>query len=169
RVVILTPDKDMTQCVREDGRIVCFDRRKREFIDADAVRAKFGVSPASIPDYLALVGDSADGYPGLQGWGAKSAAAVLARYEHLEAIPERASQWDVGVRGTLTLAQVLREGRAEAYLYRELAMLRLDAPVPGTLDDLHWRGVPRPAFEAMAAELGARHLFGRVPRWSHEG
>ena len=168
RVVVLTPDKDMAQCVREDGRVVCFDRRKREFIDADAVRAKFGVSPGSIPDYLALVGDSADGYPGLQGWGAKSAAAVLARYEHLEAIPERASQWDVGVRGALGLAQVLREGRDEAYLYRELATLRLDAPVPETLDELRWRGVPRPPFEAIVEELGARHLFGRVPRWSHE-
>ena len=95
RVIILSPDKDMAQCVREDARVVCFDRRSGASIDAAAVRAKFGVPPASIPDYLALVGDSADGYPGLPGWGAKSAAAVLPRYPHLEAIPERASQWDV--------------------------------------------------------------------------
>ena len=130
RVVILSPDKDMTQCVREDGRVVCFDRRKGLLIDADAVRAKFGVSPASIPDYLALVGDSADGYPGIPGWGAKSAAAVLARYEHLEAIPERASQWDVSVRGALNLAANLRDTRDDAFLFRELATLRADAPDP---------------------------------------
>ena len=166
RVVILSPDKDMAQCVREDGRVVCFDRRRGLLIDAAAVREKFGVSPASIPDYLALVGDSADGYPGLQGWGAKSAAAVLSRYGSLEAIPPRASQWDVAVRGAPALAQVLRDGQADAFLFRELARLRLDAPVPETLDELHWRGVSRPAFEALVERLGARHLFGRVPRWA---
>ncbi|MFI5262179.1 MAG: 5'-3' exonuclease H3TH domain-containing protein [Candidatus Limnocylindrales bacterium] len=166
RVVILSPDKDMTQCVREDGRVVCFDRRRGLLLDADAVRAKFGVDPASIPDYLALVGDSSDGYPGLTGWGAKSAAAVLRRYGRLEAIPERASQWDLAVRGAPALAQVLRDDRAQAFLYRELARLRLDAPVSESLVELRWRGVPRPAFEALVARTGARHLIGRVARWA---
>ena len=166
RVVILSPDKDMTQCVREDARVVCFDRRRGLWIDADAVRAKFGVSPASIPDYLALVGDSADGYPGIPGWGAKSAAAVLTRYEHLEAIPERASHWDVAVRGALTLAANLRDRRDDAFLFRELATLRPDAPIPESLDELRWRGVPREPFEALIAATGADHLRGRVPRWA---
>jgi 5'-3' exonuclease len=165
-VVILSPDKDMTQCVREDGRVVCFDRRKSLVIDADGVRAKFGVSPQSIPDYLALVGDSADGFPGVPGWGSKSAAAVLSRYEHLEAIPERAGQWDLSVRGAPTLAANLREHRAEAFLFRELATLSLDAPIPETLDELRWRGVPREPFMAMVEQLGAPHLRGRVPRWA---
>ena len=166
RVVILSPDKDMTQCVREDARVVCFDRRRGLWIDADAVRAKFGVSPASMPDYLALVGDSADGYPGIPGWGAKSAAAVLTRYEHLETIPERASHWDVAVRGALTLAANLRDRRDDAFLFRELATLRPDAPIPESLDDLRWRGVPREPFEALIAATGADHLRGRVPRWA---
>lgn len=165
-VVVLSPDKDMTQLVREDGRVVCFDRRKSLLIDAAAVRAKFGVSPASIPDYLALVGDSADGFPGVLGWGVKSAAAVLARYEHLEAIPERAAQWDAAVRGAPTLAANLREHRDEAFLFRELATLSLDAPIPETLEDLRWRGVPRETFLAMVEQLGAPHLKGRVPRWA---
>src|SRR5574340_147130 len=166
RVIVCSPDKDLTQLVREDGRVVCFDRRKGQRVDAAAVRAKFGVDPASIPDYLALVGDSADGCPGLPGGGAKSAAAVLARYGHLEAIPERASAWDVAVRGAPTLAQALREGRELALLFRELATLRADAPVHEALDDLRWRGVPRATFEALVADLRAPHLMGRVPRWA---
>ncbi|HET7677395.1 MAG TPA: 5'-3' exonuclease H3TH domain-containing protein [Candidatus Limnocylindrales bacterium] len=166
RVVILTPDKDMSQCVREDGRVVCFDRRKGLFVDADAVRAKFGVSPASIPDWLALVGDSADGYPGIPGWGPKSAAAVLARYPHLEEIPERASMWDLAVRGAPALAASLREHRAQALLFRTLATIRVDAPVPGELEDLRWKGVPRGAFESLVQRLGAQHLLGRAPRWA---
>ena len=166
RIIVCSPDKDLTQLVREDGRVICFDRRKGQPIDADAVRAKFGVDPISIPDYLALVGDSADGFPGLPGWGAKSAAAVLARYGHLEAIPERASAWDVSVRGAPALAQALREGRELALLFRELATLRFDAPVRESLDDLRWRGVPRRRFEALVAELGAPHLMSRVPRWA---
>ena len=166
RVVVCSPDKDLTQLVREDGRVICFDRRKGLRIDAAAVRAKFGVDPGSIPDYLALVGDSADGFPGLPGWGAKSAAAVLARYGHLEAIPERASAWDVSVRSAPALAQVLREQRELALLFRELATLSFDAPVDESLDDLRWRGVPRGRFEALVAELGASHLMGRVPRWT---
>jgi 5'-3' exonuclease len=166
RIVVLSPDKDMTQCVREDGRVVVYDRRKRAFLDADAVRAKFGVSPESIPDYLALVGDSSDGFPGLPGWGAMSAAAVLRRYPHLEEIPDHVRAWDLGVRGAALLAATLRERRDEALLYRELARLRLDAPVPESLEELRWRGVPRAPFAALVERLVAPHLFGRVPRWA---
>ena len=166
RVVIMSPDKDMTQCVREDGRVVVFDRRKREFFDAAAVTAKFGVPPASIPDYLALVGDSADGYPGLQGWGARSAAAVLARYHHLEDIPESVRQWDVAVRNAALLSLTLREHWQEALLYRELATLRADAPIDGALDDLRWRGVPREPFAQLVDRLGAKRLYGLVRSWA---
>ena len=167
RVVILSPDKDMAQCVREDGRVVTYDRRKRLFVDADGVREKFGVSPASIPDFLALVGDSSDGYPGIPGWGAVSTAAVLRRYPHLEDIPESVRMWDVGVRGAATLATALRERRDEALLYRELALLRLDAPIPQrSVDELRWRGVPRAPFEALVELLAAPALRGRVPHWA---
>jgi 5'-3' exonuclease len=167
RVVILSPDKDMAQCVREDGRVVCYDRRKRQFLDADGVRAKFGVSPASIPDFLALVGDSADGYPGLPGWGAVSTAAVLRRYPHLEEIPDAVSRWDVGVRGAATLAAALRDRREEALLFRELATLRLDVPLGvDSPEALRWQGVPRAPFEALAGRLAAPTLVGRVHRWA---
>ena len=167
RVVILSPDKDMAQCVREDGRVVTYDRRKRAFMDADGVRARFGVSPASIPDFLALVGDSSDGYPGLPGWGAVSAGAVLTRYPHLEDIPDSVRMWDVAVRGAAALATSLREHREDALLYRELATLSLNAPIPQHApDELRWRGVPRAPFEALAEELAAPSLRGRVPRWA---
>ncbi len=168
RVVILSPDKDMTQCVREDGKVVVYDRRKQMFVDADAVRAKFGVSPESIPDYLALVGDASDGFPGLPGWGPTSAATVLRRYRHLEEIPVRASEWDVRVANPLALAAILRERWQEAVLYRELARLRVDVPLKESLEDLRWKGVPRAPFEAMVARLGADHLLSRVPRWAGE-
>ena len=166
RVVVLTPDKDMAQLVREDGRVVQYDRRKREFMNADAVRAKFGVSPASIPDFLALVGDSADGYPGIPGWGKLSAATVLRRYPHLEEIPDSVARWDVSVRGAPTLAASLRDHRAEAELFRELALLVTDVPLPESLDELRWRGVPRAEFTAMAARLGQPGLVGRVHHWA---
>ncbi|MFN8621036.1 MAG: 5'-3' exonuclease H3TH domain-containing protein [Chloroflexota bacterium] len=167
RIVILSPDKDMAQCVREDGRVVCYDRRKRTFMDADGVRAKFGVSPESIPDFLALVGDTADGYPGLPGWGAVSTATVLRRYPHLEDIPDSVSRWDLSVRGAATLATALREHRADALLFRELATLRADAPlgVAGP-EALRWQGVPRAPFEALAKRLAAPALIGRVHRWA---
>ncbi|MBX3030518.1 MAG: flap endonuclease [Chloroflexi bacterium] len=166
RVVILSPDKDMAQCVREDGRVVTYDRRKRAFMDADGVRAKFGVSPASIPDFLALVGDSSDGYPGVPGWGAVSTAAVLHRYPHLEDIPDTIARWDVTVRGGASLATSLRERRDEALLYRELARLSLDAPIPQrSVEELRWQGVPRGPFEALVERLAAPSLLGRVPRW----
>ena len=128
QVVICTPDKDLAQCVRGD-RIVQLDRRTGERRNEAAVQQKYGVLPESIPDWLALVGDSADGYPGLPGWGARSAAMVLARYRHLEAIPTLALHWDVPVRGALRLATALTEQRERALLFRELATLRPDAPI----------------------------------------
>jgi 5'-3' exonuclease len=152
RVIVCTPDKDLAQCVRGD-RIVQLDRRTRELRDESGVRQKFGVPPASIPDWLALVGDSADGYPGLPGWGNKSAASVLARYPHLEHIPKLATEWDVSVRGALRLATTLTEQRDRALLFRELATLRADAPIGADVDALRWRG-PRPDFAAWSERLG---------------
>ncbi len=168
RVVILSPDKDMAQCVREDGRVVTYDRRRERQVDAAAVRERFGVAPASIPDYLALVGDKADGFPGIPGWGARSSATVLARYGRLEAIPVDPGAWGVALaRGTaLRLSGSLRERWDLALLFRELALLRTNVPLGESLDDLRWRGVPRRAFETCVASLGATHLLRRVPRWA---
>jgi 5'-3' exonuclease len=164
RVVILSPDKDMAQCVREDGRVVTFDRRQGRFFDADGVEEKFGVRPTSIPDYLALVGDTADGFPGLPGWGARSAATVLSRYPHLEDIPDSVNAWDLKVRGAASLARTMAEGRSDAELFRELARLRTDAPIPQhDPEELRWRGVDRPAFEALATQLRSPRLLERVP------
>jgi 5'-3' exonuclease len=160
QVVICTPDKDLAQCVRGD-RIVQLDRRTRELRDEAGVRQKFGVSPASIPDWLALVGDSADGYPGLPGWGARSAATVLARYERLEAIPKLAMEWDVTVRGALRLATTLAEQSEQALLFRTLATLRVDAPIGDGVDALRWTG-PRPDFAAWSARLGPPSLHERA-------
>jgi 5'-3' exonuclease len=164
-VVIASVDKDLAQCVR-DGKVVLRDRMRRITYDEPGVLAKFGVAPESIPDYLALVGDSSDGYPGLPGWGARSAAAVLARWRHIDAIPSSALEWGVDVRGAATLARTLADQRDAALLYRRLAQLNTDAAIDGTLDDLEWRGVPRPAFEALCAELGLESLIGRVHRWA---
>ena len=130
-------------------------------MDEGGVRTKFGVPPASIPDFLALVGDSADGYPGLPGWGAVSAARVLTRYGRLEAIPERAEGWDVAVRGAPRLARTLGEGRARVLLFRELATLRRDIALFGGVDELRWRG-PRAGFREVAARLGDRALWERA-------
>ncbi|MGD8684537.1 MAG: 5'-3' exonuclease H3TH domain-containing protein [Chloroflexota bacterium] len=164
RVIILSPDKDMAQCVREDGRVVTFNRREGRFYDADAVAEKFGVRPESIPDYLALVGDAADGYPGLPGWGARSTATVLARYAHLEEIPDSVNAWDLKVRGAASLARTLAGQRGEAFLYRELATLRTDAPIPQVdPEELRWRGVDREAIEAMAMRLRSPRLLERLP------
>jgi 5'-3' exonuclease len=159
RIVICTPDKDLSQCVA-DPRVVQLDRRKGELRDEAGVRAKFGVEPASIPDWLALVGDSADGFPGLPGWGAKSAAAVLARYGTIEAIPPRALDWDVEVRGASKLAATLDERRADAELFKLLATLRTDAAV-GTVDDWEWSG-PKPGFAEWAQRLGQPALLKRA-------
>ncbi|HXQ96644.1 MAG TPA: 5'-3' exonuclease H3TH domain-containing protein [Candidatus Acidoferrales bacterium] len=166
RVVILSPDKDLAQCVRADGRVIAFDRRRQRTIDADAVRSRFGVEPESIPDWLALVGDAADGFPGLRGWGERSASAVLARFGHLEAIPADVRDWGVPLRNAGTLAATLRAGRAEAELYRDLATLRLDVPLSETLEALTWRGAPRGEFAGLVEELRAPHLAARVPRWA---
>ncbi len=156
QVLICTPDKDLAQCVR-GSRVVQFDRRKGVVFDHDAVVAKYGVPPESIPDWLALVGDTADGFPGLPRWGAKSAAAVLARYGHVDAIPDDPAQWDVAVRGAITLAGVLQAGRADAALFRDLATLRTDAPTIGGVDDLQWNG-PADDMEAVLAD----HDLGRI-------
>jgi 5'-3' exonuclease len=162
RVIVCSPDKDLAQCVRGD-RVVQLDRRTREVRDEAGVQRKFGVLPASIPDWLALVGDSADGYPGLPGWGEKSAAAVLARYLHLERIPRLASEWDVSVRGSPRLAATLAEQRDRALLFRELATLRADAPVSADVDAVRWAG-PRPDFLAWSERLGAPSLQERAAR-----
>jgi 5'-3' exonuclease len=167
QILICTPDKDMTQLVR-DGRIVCFDRMRRKMIDQAAVVQKFGVPPASIADWLALVGDSADGYPGVPRWGAKSAAAVLAHYGHLEEIPDSERQWRVTVRGAAALAESLREHRDAAFLYRRLATLRSDVPLAETLDDLRWQGARVGALKELCRELGNDDIIGRVPLWRDE-
>lgn len=164
RVVILSPDKDMSQ-LYGDPRIVGFDRRNERIIDAAGVREKFGVDPESIPDYLALVGDTADGIPGLPGWGAKSSSTLLARYGHLEDIPESETEWDVKVRGAAKLAATLRELRDDAMLFRELATLRTDADIPESLEDLRWRGAIRDEFEELCDELGFGTLRERPSRW----
>jgi 5'-3' exonuclease len=160
QVVVCTPDKDLAQCVRGD-RVVQLDRRTRELRNEPAVHRKFGVAPASIPDWLALVGDSADGFPGLAGWGAVSAATVLARYRHLEHIPKLAMEWDVPVRGALRLATMLAEQRDRALLFRELATLRVDAPIGVDVDALRWTG-PHAEFAAWSARLGAPALHERA-------
>ncbi|HEX6209267.1 MAG TPA: 5'-3' exonuclease H3TH domain-containing protein [Methylomirabilota bacterium] len=160
QVVVCTPDKDLAQCVRGD-RIVQLDRRTRELRDEAGVRQKFGVTPASIPDWLALVGDSADGYPGLPGWGPRSASSVLARYRHLEHIPKLAAQWEVPVRGALRLATTLDTLRDRALLFRVLATLRTDAPIGADVNALRWAG-PRAEFAAWAARLGAPALGERA-------
>jgi 5'-3' exonuclease len=153
RVVICTPDKDLAQCVR-GTRIVQLDRRTRLFRDESGVIARFGVSPTSIPDYLALVGDAADGYPGLRGWGAKSAAAVLARYGHIESIPANVLDWKVNVSNPRRLAEVLNEDRDRAFLFRDLATLRTDIPLFDSTEELRWENAT-PAFAPLAARLDA--------------
>lgn len=158
QAIICTPDKDLGQCV--GGKVVQLDRRKGLVLDVDGVVTKFGVRPESIPDYLALVGDSADGFPGLEGWGAKSAGAVLARYVHLEDIPDAPGQWDVGVRGATKLARTLAAHRDEAYLFRTLATLRTDCEV-GQVDDWRWTG-PTDAMAAMADRLDQPDLLRRI-------
>ena len=160
QVLIITPDKDLGQCVK-GTRVVQYDRRKREIIDEHAVREKFGVGPASIPDYLGLVGDAADGYPGLPGWGAKSASLVLARYEHLEHIPPEASLWDVdGLRGAAKLSKTLQDNAELAVLFRIIATVDLDVPV-GQVDDWLWSG-PTAGFPDVCEQLGVPALATRA-------
>lgn len=161
QVVICSPDKDLCQCVRSN-EVVTLDRRREKILDAEGVRAKFGVSPESIPDYLALVGDAADGIPGIARWGAKSAATVLGKLVHLENIPDDHQDWDVKVRGAATLAENLREHREDAMLYRTLATLRTDVPITESLNELRWNGPDRPALASLCEELGERTLLDRI-------
>lgn len=160
KVFLASPDKDLLQCV--DGtRVVQLDRRKNVELDEDAARAKLGVAPASVPDFLALVGDAADGIPGVPRWGAKGAATVLTRWESLDAIPEDPKDWQVKVRGADALAASLNEHREAALLYRTLATLRRDVPLEESVDDLAWRG-PATELRTVAEKLGAPELVGRL-------
>ncbi len=164
QVVILSPDKDLLQCV-EGQHVVAHDRIRRATYDQAAVRTKFGVPPGAIPDLLALVGDSADGIPGIPGWGAKSAAAVLGAYGCLETIPEDPQTWSLRLRNRERLAAALAAQRADAQLYKTLATLRRDVPLTERLDDLQWSGVPRRRYEALCARLGFVDLARRPTLW----
>lgn len=171
KILICTPDKDMAQLVRDD-RIVLWDRRRDLTYDDAGVRAKWGVPPTSIPDFLAVVGDSSDGYPGIPGWGAKGAAAVLARYGHLSAVPDKASTWEVpGITGgrAMTLAASLRDHMDEALLYRDLARLRTTEDGVRIRqtdpDELRWDGAPRAEWEAFCDEWGLDRLRSRPHKW----
>ncbi len=161
RVIICTPDKDLAQCVR-GTRIVQLNRRTRITLDEQGIIQKFGVSPESIPDYLALVGDSADGYPGLRGWGAKSSAAVLAKFVHLESIPADWRDWHVNAANASSLADTLSRERDRALLFRTLATLRTDVPLFEDVDELRWNG-PTPAFDEIAARLDRARTEKRRP------
>ena len=162
RVVICSPDKDLAQCVA-GTRVVCLDRLRRKTLDEPGVVAKFGVGPKSIPDWLALVGDSADGFPGIPRWGEKSAAAVLALYEHLEAIPASHDDWAVDVRGAAALAASLAARRDDALLFRRLATLRTDVPLSESLDELWWHG-PRAELADLCVEIGYESFVERLAR-----
>jgi 5'-3' exonuclease len=152
QVFICSPDKDLTQCVKGD-KVVCWDRmRDRVYAEADVVE-KFGVLPESIPDFLALVGDTADGIPGIPRWGKKAAATLLAHYRHLEAIPHDDSKWEVPIRGSRSLAEELARSYTASLLYRDLATLRVDVPLPETLDDLRYRGADRDKMQAVCEEM----------------
>jgi 5'-3' exonuclease len=162
QVVICTPDKDLGQCVRGE-RVVQLDRRRRTVLDEAGVTAKFGVGPASIPDWLALVGDAADGYPGLPGWGARSAAAVLARFGRIEAIPDAPGRWGVPLRNRPVLAATLAANRPAVMLFKDLATLRVDRSLLGGVDELRWTG-PTAAFAEVCERLDARPLAVQAAR-----
>lgn len=165
QVLLCSPDKDLGQCVRGD-KVVLFDRRRQEHYDAARIEEKFGVAPSSIPDLLALVGDTADGIPGIPRWGMKSAAAVLGCYRHLDAIPDDASEWSIKIRGAAVLAENLRAQREQARLYRTLATLRTDVPLPQEdLEQLRWRGAKRDALAAVCEMIGDTRALERVPNW----
>jgi 5'-3' exonuclease len=161
RVVITSPDKDLTQCLTS-SKVVCWDRIRNTYLDAAGALAKFGVSAESMPDYLALVGDSADGIPGVPRWGAKSAACVLSEYRHLERIPSDYREWSVKVRGAEALSASLEGMRERALLYRRLATLRTDVPLTETLEDLRWRGAPDGELAALCEELGESTVLERL-------
>lgn len=163
QILICSPDKDLTQLV-EGSHVVCWDRRRDITYDEAAVTEKYGVPPASIPDWLALVGDSADGFPGISGWGAKSAALVLARYGHLEAIPQDQQQWGLPAGRALRLAESLNSHLEEAALYRRLATLRRDVPIQESLEELRWSGA-QARLRELCAQLGDQDFPNRIPRW----
>jgi len=160
RVIICTPDKDLSQCVVR-SRVVQLDRRRESLRDEAGVVAKFGIKPSSIPDYLAVVGDTADGYPGIAGWGAKAAAAVFSQYPHLEDIPKDWHQWDPTLRRARPLAEALFAGWDDALLFRTLATLRVDVPVFRSIDELRWRG-PAKDFKRTCERIKAPDLFRRA-------
>ena len=163
QIVICSVDKDLTQMV--DGeRVICWDRRREIFLNEQGVVEKFGVSPESIPDYLALVGDSADGYPGIQGWGAKSAATVLAQFKHIESIPGDPTKLGLGLGRSTTLIENLQKDHQNALLFRELSTLRNDVPLKEKLDDLKWRGA-YPRFKKICQELNEERILDRIPLW----
>ena len=164
QVVICSPDKDLTQMVR-GSHVVCLDRRRRTITDEAGVYGKFGVWPGSIPDYLALVGDSADGIPGIPRWGAKTTALVLDHYRHIEKVPDQWDDWVVNIRGGKAVAASLAERRQDAMLYKELATLRLDVSLPEELDQLEWMGVPRDEYHSLCAELGLMGLADTPHKW----
>jgi 5'-3' exonuclease len=163
QIVICSVDKDLTQLVDGD-RVVCWDRRREIILDEQGVVGKFGVSPESIPDYLALVGDSADGYPGIKGWGAASTSAVLARFKHIESIPPDPKQLGLGLGRATTLLENLKNNYKDALLFRELSTLRKDVPIKETLTDLQWRGAT-PRLKKLCHELGDERIPERVSRW----
>ncbi|MYC30916.1 MAG: flap endonuclease [Chloroflexi bacterium] len=165
QIVLCSPDKDLAQVVRGD-RVVTLDRRREIVTNEAGVREKFGVSPPSIPDYLGLVGDSADGIPGIPRWGAKGAAQVLDHYVHIEQIPTNAEDWVITVRGAKSLAASLSENMEAALLYRQLATLRLDVPISEDLPDLEWQGAPQEPYQSLCDELGFGRLRDGVVRWS---
>ena len=162
QVVICSPDKDLAQLVND--KVVCWDRRREIVYDEAAVIEKYGVAPASIPDWLALVGDKADGIPGIPAWGAKSAASLLFKFQHIEEIPEEIEQWGMSAGRARRLAGNLADQREEAFLYRRLTTLRTDVPLEEGLDDLEWRGA-REGFRQLCAKLGANDLADRIPFW----
>lgn len=161
RVVLCSPDKDLAQCVEGD-RVVCLDRMRKNWLNAEGVHAKFGVGPQSIPDLLALVGDAADGIPGIPRWGMKASASILAVYREIEAIPSDPLTWSVKVRGAQGLSESLNSMRKEALLYKRLATLRRDVPIRESLDDLKWRGPDRDALAAICAEIGDTSILSRI-------
>ena len=163
RVIICSPDKDMTQCVDDKRGITTWDRIRGRWFDEAAVYAKFGLRPHSIADYLALVGDPQDGIPGIARWGAKSTATVLAHYQHIDNIPDDPSEWEVQVRGAKALAGNLSEQRADANLYKTLATLRNDVPIRESVSDLEYRGADHGLLTEFCEEVGSTSMLSRVP------
>ena len=164
QIIICSPDKDLAQMV-VGTRVILLDRRRRTTIDEQGVKTKFGVLPSSIPDYLALVGDAADGIPGIPKWGSKTASTVLSRYEHIEEIPESHLLWDVEVRGAKTVAENLVAHKTDAFLYRDLATLRVDVPLVESIDDIKWIGANRSEYAEICNELGFDGLASSPSSW----